>query len=177
MSAVEQPNPYEWSPEAADGIPTGPGIEPTGTFLVITTAASLPPRCVFTNAPTNPEDRTTEALKWSGHSFRLSSGEVHECHLDYSVSPEIRTQQWVVKAYQSTMGLGITLVTVLLLIGAEMVGLTLGVGLAIVPAVLKLKGYPLEAPRLFIADFKDGRFWIKGCDTRFLLTLRTDLDL
>ncbi|MFK7817215.1 MAG: hypothetical protein AB8G99_00730 [Planctomycetaceae bacterium] len=176
---TDSQNPYEVLPDAVLPTPEKPpstlpeALEPTGTFLVVTSGVTvLPQRCVYSNEPTADESLVQQTLKWSGRSFRPSLG-VHRCEIQYYVSAKIRNARklrlrllvlWIVPCLAFAVWLQSWLIFALTFLIPH-----------IVEKFMSVRTVP--APPLSIADYRDGRFWIHGCCTSFLLQLREELNL
>lgn len=176
----DEPNPYAVSDNKNVSLPLSdyPGdIEPTGTFLIVREQANLPNRCVFTNVPTTDHDIVETALKWNGSPFRLSDQQ-RTCNLRYSVSAEVRRQHTRINT-MTALATGIVIIIVLATALSFDMGLTIWVA---VIATAAESAFAMRIRRnqrgpLRIADYRDGRFWIQGLSTEFLLAFREELDL
>ena len=172
MTASE--NPYEVLADKAD-LPVWPPIEvdQTGTLLIVQSPAQLPNRCVFTNEPTGTDDVVNYQLEWHGKkSFRLAL--TKRCQIQYSTLPANHPMGW----HRFVLLLPVTC-----LLFAEIFDVTVGLSflesILCLLVVLILTGLSWhlarQNPRLEIAHFENGRFWIKGCAPEFLQQLEAEL--
>ena len=143
--------------------------------LLVGEETTLPQRCVITNLPGPRLRLVRQQLVWSGRPFQVVVSS-RTCQLNYYVLPRIRRQTGLRKLGGGLVIAGITLLLALLfgidLSDSPTAAIPLAAGaIAIVVGGAWLQ--TLAAVDLRVVRYRDGRFWISGCGTEFLTSLRT----
>ena len=174
-------NPYE-APTAAPSAPLSmTEVRVEGKFLVVTSDAVLPPFCVKTNRPVQPEDFQQRQLSWcppivallillSGLLLILVYIVVRKhCRIKFGLSPETRKKyrNWRIYKIIAVIALFFAFPFSATLDNSAVIG---AVGVGFLAAVLSL--FIGNSP-LAIARHRKGEFWISGCSMEFLAQVQS----
>jgi hypothetical protein len=157
------------------------GIDVDGKHLVVCSGAVLPPFCVKTNRPVEPEDMTCRRLTWCHPLYALLilvSGLLliilyfvvrKRCTITFGLSPEMR------RRYRNRIILKLVAVIVLFFALPAAGAANSDVAIVIVGVLFLIAVFALflgNSP-LAVTAYDNGEFWIAGCSQEFLWRLKS----